>query len=221
MSRPTTRGAIASLAAAGLLGSLAVAPSAQASTLWGCVKKDGSAHIYTAKPKKCKKGEKRLSWNSEGPAGRNGTNGTNGANGLAGAVAGFSALQSSSMIVNGTMKAVPGLEKTLPAGSFIVSASIEGVGYAESNPSATLIECALSDSSAPSKQDLGAWGSPFFLVSGTQYIAYGMIPMHLAVTSAVPHKVSVSCKEQLGVGSVREDEVIRGVLVAVQTSANS
>ena len=62
---------------------LAASPQAGASTLYACVKKNGSAHIYAKKPK-CKKHEKKLSWNTEGPAGKNGLNGTNGSNGTNG-----------------------------------------------------------------------------------------------------------------------------------------
>jgi hypothetical protein len=66
-----------------LLTALVSAPQAGASTLYACVKKDGSAHIYTKKPK-CKKRESRLSWNTEGPAGKNGASGANGINGKEG-----------------------------------------------------------------------------------------------------------------------------------------
>jgi hypothetical protein len=62
---------------------LVAAPSANAATLYACVKKNGTARIFTKKPR-CKKGEVRLSWNIEGPAGRNGLNGLNGTNGANG-----------------------------------------------------------------------------------------------------------------------------------------
>jgi hypothetical protein len=87
MSVPITRRWIALLTAAGalLLAALAVAPQAEAATIYACVKKkSGSARIVSKKAK-CKKGESKLSWNSEGPAGRNGVNGANGSNGKDGA----------------------------------------------------------------------------------------------------------------------------------------
>lgn len=62
---------------------LAGAAQAQASTIYACAKKNGTARVYTKKPK-CKKGEKLLSWNTTGPAGKNGANGANGSNGAAG-----------------------------------------------------------------------------------------------------------------------------------------
>ncbi|HWD10569.1 MAG TPA: collagen-like protein [Solirubrobacteraceae bacterium] len=81
----TTRRTTAVIVAAGalLLAALAVAPTANAATLYACVKKSGSAHIYAKKPK-CKKHETKLSWSAEGPAGKNGLNGLSGANGKEG-----------------------------------------------------------------------------------------------------------------------------------------
>lgn len=86
MSPSITRRGIALLAAAtfSLFAALATASQAGAATYYACVKKNGSAHIFTTKPK-CKHGESKLSWNNVGPAGRNGSNGLNGANGKNGA----------------------------------------------------------------------------------------------------------------------------------------
>jgi hypothetical protein len=43
-------------------------PQANASKIYACVKKNGTAR-FVKKSTKCKKGESKLSWNSEGPAG--------------------------------------------------------------------------------------------------------------------------------------------------------
>ncbi|HEX4435852.1 MAG TPA: hypothetical protein VH061_03560 [Solirubrobacteraceae bacterium] len=85
MSTLTARRGLLTLAVASalLVGSFAVAASASASTLYACVKKSGSAHVFAKKPK-CKKGETKLSWSATGPAGKNGANGSNGANGTNG-----------------------------------------------------------------------------------------------------------------------------------------
>jgi hypothetical protein len=66
-----------------LVATLATASPAGAATYYACVKKNGSARIYAKKPK-CKHGEKKLSWNSPGPAGKNGITGANGKNGTNG-----------------------------------------------------------------------------------------------------------------------------------------
>jgi len=86
MSTSIGRRGAALLALAGglLLLAVAGAPAASAGTLYACAKKNGSARIFTKKPK-CKRGETKLLWNKEGPAGRNGANGANGTNGTNGA----------------------------------------------------------------------------------------------------------------------------------------
>jgi hypothetical protein len=86
MSTSITRRGIALLAAGSisLFAALATASQARAATYYACVKKNGSAHVFTKKPK-CKRGERKLSWNSQGPAGRHGLNGVNGKNGANGA----------------------------------------------------------------------------------------------------------------------------------------
>jgi len=83
MSTLITRRSAAVPVAAGalLLCVLAVAPQADAGTIFACVKKNGSARLST-KTLKCKKGESKLSWSTEG---KNGSSGTNGPAGVTGA----------------------------------------------------------------------------------------------------------------------------------------
>src|SRR6185312_9815752 len=85
MTTRTGRRAMLAAATAGafLISALAVVPQASASTLYACVKKNGSAHIYAKKPK-CKKGESKLSWNTAGPAGSPGSPGSAGKDGAGG-----------------------------------------------------------------------------------------------------------------------------------------
>lgn len=75
---------LAALVVAASAVSLFASSSASgAGTLYACVKKNGSAHLFAKKPK-CHKGEKRLSWNTVGPAGQKGAPGANGVNGVNG-----------------------------------------------------------------------------------------------------------------------------------------
>lgn len=69
----------------GALGaSVAVAGSAEAATYYACVKKKGGAIRIVSAKAKCKRSERKISFNSAGAPGRNGRNGVNGKNGLAG-----------------------------------------------------------------------------------------------------------------------------------------
>jgi len=76
--------AIGGALAGALLASLAVASNANAATYYGCINKKSGVLRIIPKSKKCKKSERRISFNSQGPAGRNGFNGANGANGTNG-----------------------------------------------------------------------------------------------------------------------------------------
>jgi len=77
------RAAVLLAGASPVIFALAMTPQADASTVYACVKKGGNAHVFTKKPK-CKKGEAKVSWNSEGPAGKTGSSGANGSNGTNG-----------------------------------------------------------------------------------------------------------------------------------------
>ncbi|MGA8353130.1 MAG: hypothetical protein WB698_03070 [Solirubrobacteraceae bacterium] len=77
---------LATVGASLLLIALGTAASASAATIYACQKKKGGTiRIVSAKTKCNKKTEKKISWNTEGPAGKNGSNGANGANGKEGA----------------------------------------------------------------------------------------------------------------------------------------
>jgi hypothetical protein len=88
-----------------LLATLALAPSAQAATYYACVKKKGGSIRIVSKATKCKRSERKISFNAEGPAGRNGLNGRNGKNGANG--------KNGTNGTNGTS----GFTSTLPKGS--------------------------------------------------------------------------------------------------------
>lgn len=84
MSVPMNRRALGLLGAIGaslLLIALATAARASASTIYACEKKKGGSIRIVSEKAKCKKSEKKLSWNVQGPAGKNGLNGKDGTNG--------------------------------------------------------------------------------------------------------------------------------------------
>jgi hypothetical protein len=67
-----------------LAASMAVAGSAEATTYYACVKKKGGAIRIVSAKARCKRSERKISFNSTGAPGRNGRNGVNGKNGVAG-----------------------------------------------------------------------------------------------------------------------------------------
>jgi hypothetical protein len=86
MSRRFTRRAITLLAAGALLTvAFAVVPQANAATLYACVKKEGGSMRLVGEKTKCRRrSERKVSWNTTGPAGKNGATGKNGVNGANG-----------------------------------------------------------------------------------------------------------------------------------------
>jgi hypothetical protein len=80
----TNRRAAAVIGMVGALLLVAFAAQADAATINACVAaKSGATRVVSSKAK-CKKGEKKLSWGTQGLAGKNGANGANGAAGIQG-----------------------------------------------------------------------------------------------------------------------------------------
>lgn len=225
-----SRGTLAvALIAALMVAALAAASQAQASTLYACVKKNGSAKVYTKKPK-CKKGEKLLSWNTVGPAGKTGekgANGNNGSNGANGAVAGFGAQQTTELnfTEDGGLTQVPGLTKTLPAGSFVASGNVEVDVSSEKAGEVAAAECEMADvpTSGASTTQLGRFASQtskFIVIFFEIFVTDGEIPFHFDFTTTTPSTLSIKCSE-VGHSEHVTMTAVDGGLVAVQTSANS
>ncbi len=178
------------------MAAFAPVPVAQAATLYACVTKSGTAHVYTKKPKKCKsKKEKLVSWNTVGPAGKNGTDGTNGAsgtngtNGTNGAVAGyFASGLGKDTPLSESDKTV--LSKTLPAGRFLITAKAVVIAL---GTKAGLVgaQCRLLEGAA--EFDLS-----FFDLETAEFGAgsfYGAVPLTLVgeVSLTAPASITLQC----------------------------
>jgi hypothetical protein len=228
MRRPIVRRTVLAVAATGALATaaLAAAPLSEASTLYACVKKNGSAHLYAKKPK-CKKGESKLSWGTTGPAGQNGSNGApgskgttgsngpNGTNGANGAVAGYGAVQSGTINITSEKKLI--LTKTLPAGSYIVTAKVETAAAGKSEGQMES-RCELNDGSTLDESQWISGLSGF--IAGT-FLGSSTLPLEAPVTITAPTSVQLLCETQLNKATSGEMSATDGKLLAVQTSANS
>jgi hypothetical protein len=64
-----TRPALATLIASAALGlsGFALTPGAAASTIYACVRKGGGSVRVVSRHARCRRGETKLSWNSQGP----------------------------------------------------------------------------------------------------------------------------------------------------------
>lgn len=219
------RTATASLTAvAVLLCTLVAAATAGATTYYACVKKNGTARIYTSK-QKCKKGEKRLSWNSEGPAGRQGvpgkqglqgkegTAGKNGSNGLNGTGPGF--FGGGEVVVSTATENIVG-EKAIPAGSFIVSGLVE-IRSEGSKAGLTGVKCQLADEKVVLDTDYSDEGLAEFLP--TAFFGIVTLPTMAALNTTTPTKLSLACVTYFNTGGA---SVLarKWAISALQTSSN-
>lgn len=187
----------------------AYAASSGGVTITVCIHHSGGG-LYKAK--NCQKGDKKLTWNKQGRAGTNGTNGVNGTNA---ALAGYSATKAAAVDISGATNTTPAtvLTLSLPAGSFMVNAKAES-HESTTSASTAFAECDLTDgSAADTAQTFGQMGT---LLEG---IWEGMLPMSIAVTSASPSTVKMTCFG-FPTGSSATSVIENSVITAVQTTAN-
>jgi hypothetical protein len=209
-----------------LLAALAVAPQADAATLYACAKKDGQAHIYSKKPR-CKKGETKLSWNTAGVSGRNGANGTNGKegkegaagrNGLNGAVAGYFATNTAFAKITG-LEEVTLVAKSIPAGNYIVFAKTVISASAEASTRVGAA-CELTDTGS-GVLDRSQWAGGLVEFLPKVWIGKAAVSLVGAVSTKETTTLFLECTDQsndinkLNIGGTFSQ------ITAVQTTQNS
>lgn len=125
----------------------AAASAAGTTTIYACVsKKSGAMRIVSAKAK-CKHGEHKLSWGSAGPAGPAGATGAAGKQGANGVGIDFGTSKvggESIPLATGGEDVV--LSRTLPAGSYLVSAQVTLLVGEAKTPLFVVVACGIADS---------------------------------------------------------------------------
>jgi hypothetical protein len=169
-----------------LLSGLAAAPQAGAATLYACVKKKGGTARFVNARTNCRRGETKLSWNTQGVPGRNGSNGKNGAagkngtngkngtdgkagtngkdgvNGTNGASAGIVDFSDSPFELTTTRQAIATVP-SLPAGSYILLAKTQ---IENTNPTeAVAVHCFLAGDEASTELAAKGGSATISLVS--------------------------------------------------------
>jgi hypothetical protein len=201
-----------------LVSALAIAPQAGASTLYACVKKKGGTARFVNARMNCRRGETKLSWNTQGvpgrngsngkngAAGKNGTNGKNGADGKAGANGKDGANGASSAIVDfsdspfelTTTRQAIATVPSLPAGSYILLAKTQ---IEDTNPTdAVAVHCFLAGDEA----------SPELAAKG------GSATISLVSVSVSPLTASISLECSSAIAGVKVS-FARLVAIQVQT----
>ncbi len=226
---PIARRPLVSLLAGGvlLLTALATAPWADAATIYVCVKKSNGAMRLVSKSTKCKHGETKLSWNTEGPAGKNGTNGVNGLGGKEGkqgnegkagangAVAGFSAALEEPVLLPEVV-----LAKTLPAGHYLISAKADLFGLATTTGKIGL-GCELYVEGGAALDEARALVPLLKLASPGKYGARTTLSTQAAVTLSSSATIVLYCISSEEEGTIEKIVAFEGRLDALQVNSLS
>ncbi|HSZ12927.1 MAG TPA: hypothetical protein VK790_02710 [Solirubrobacteraceae bacterium] len=142
--------AIGAASGAVVLLAFAVASAAGATTIYACVsKKSGAMRVVSAKAK-CRHGEHRLSFSSTGSAGPAGAPGAPGAAGKQG-TSGVGVDFGTSRVGSEPTRLATGgedvvLSRTLPAGSYLVSAQVTLLAGEAKTPLFVVVACGIADS---------------------------------------------------------------------------
>ncbi len=196
-------------------------------------RKSGATRIVSTKAK-CRHGERRLSWNSSGPAGPSGLPGAAGTPGAAGKAGAdgvgvdYGSSKGSSEPVHlaaGAETVV--LSKTLPAGSYFVSAqSTVAVGEAKSIALVALV-CGIADSagtpaiveSSP-PLDESVWLQELVETSAGKWGGETDMALEAQLTTTVPTTLALICAPIEGTTGATV-EAFDPQLSALQTTANA
>jgi hypothetical protein len=155
----------------------------------------------------------------QGNPGTNGTNGTNGNNGVNGAVAGYSGTGTVAM---GSQTLVTVLTKTLPAGSYVVSATVAVQAVQHGSQLGATVQCSvgLTGNAAVTEP----WSSLYN--SQNDLYADGTISFSFAGKLTSQGAVTITCTNYSGMNGAQDNGTqaqinLAGYVTAVQTTSNS
>jgi hypothetical protein len=223
---------ISATGAAALLA-LAAAPASSAATIYTCVSKKGAMRVVSAKTK-CKHGESKLSWSSSGPAGPAGVTGAAGATGAAGkqGASGDGIDYGTSKIGKESVELAKGseavvLSKTLPAGTYFVTAQTTLLVAEAKTSTLEAIACGIADSTGtpaflePAGQalDESVWFQTLMSLGSGEFGASSNMALQTQLTTTAPTTLALMCATVEGT-SEGLTEAFDSELSALQTTAN-
>jgi hypothetical protein len=156
---------------------------------------------------------------SQGVQGNPGNNGNNGINGVNGAVAGYYGTASVAM---GSQTIVTVLTKTLPAGSYVLSATVAVQAVQHGSQFGATVQCSVGLTGSPPVTE--PWSS---LYNGQDdNYADGTISFNFAGNLTSQGAVTISCTNDSGLNGAQDNGTqaqiyLTGYVTAVQTTSNS
>jgi hypothetical protein len=188
-------GQLVCVIAALALAALVVTPSAGAATLYACVnKRTGAARLFSYKPR-CKRGQERLSWNTEGPESKAG-------------YTEFTKKEEATI-----------LTKSLPAGNYIVSAKTVLSSSASAVVRVAAV-CDLLDGGPGSVVDTSGWDAALVEELPGGFIGETTLSFEAAVSLSATASVSLVCTDRSPDKEGQKIGAASSQIVAVQTSQN-
>jgi len=210
------------LLALGIATAASLAAVGGSSTIYACVKRKGGAVRIVARTSRCKKSERKLSWNTTGPAGASGPRGRTGSRGPSGA-AGASGSPGNNGAARGFVDAnpptsgeyvhLPGSGSpfvvatlNLPTGSYVIQGDIHLLSTVAAGTSVT---CRLQAGGQTLDEDIIDVGT-----EKAGQIGHGDLALGGGLTIASAGAVVVSCTPVTG-----ESAAAAAKITAVQVSA--
>lgn len=176
--------------------------AASAATITACVAtKTGVTRIVSAKAH-CRRGERKLSWSTTGPAGKNGAAGANGANGAEGKPGAsgqgpvYATSDSESVKVGASETTL--LTKTIPPGTYSISAKAD-VGSESATEAVALIICGVVDypgtipAGTAKDLDLSFLQAPLGKTGASKYAADMAVPFEATFSSTLTTTLALVC----------------------------
>jgi hypothetical protein len=206
------------------------AQAAAASPIYACVNKhSGSARIVGAKTK-CRRSEHKVTWSTTGPpgaAGAPGAPGAAGANGSNGVGVDFATENFGPTLLTETEKGDTIVAKTIPAGSYLVSATtVVGAGKAKKVGVFAFVICELVDTAGtpglvepPAALGIGEWAQALAESGPGEIAGVGTIAMQAQLTTTQPTTLALLCAPIEGIKEATFD-VAGSDVSALQTTAN-
>jgi hypothetical protein len=150
--------------------------------------------------------------------GHKGPKGATGAPGKNGAVAGYTATATSTVLTNHASLAI--LHKTLPAGSYIVHADISVYAQQGSSQAGAAIQCTLQGGTGNQTEAYSAPYNP-----RDDDVTQGALAFDVGTSSTASITESLTCTDYSGANGAQNGDLgtvdVAGSITAVRTSANS
>jgi hypothetical protein len=227
MQMPARLGAAAALAGLLALALALVASTAEAASIYACVNRHTGTARFVGSKTKCRRSERRVTWNTTGPVGPAGKSGAAGAAGTNGDGADYAnvAFGPTGLVTTTTGDVV--VARTIPAGSYLVSANTVALAIEAKGPVTVSVSCEIVDTTGTpmfvetdQAIDVGDWDQSLAKQGTTSsYQGASTIQMQGQLTTTQSTTLALICAPIEGNKEATVDVFVSRIS-ALQTTAN-